>query len=105
MRFLLLALILCWNLPALAARCPVYSYLDQPSQDPIGLLKLDRNSEQALLRQIPDADAPSGKLCWYTRPSGELIARQLKRDKQYIFIRSDGHWTFSRVQELITISG
>ena len=103
MRFLLLALILCWHSSALAAKCPIYLYIDQPSQDPIGLLKLDRTSEQALRRQIPDA--PSGKLCWYTRPDGTLVAQPPKPDKQYVFIRSNGRWTFSEVQDVITVTG
>ncbi|MBD9471164.1 hypothetical protein [Pseudoxanthomonas sp. PXM01] len=103
MRFLLLALILSWHSSALAAKCPVYLYTDQPNQDPLGLLKLDRNSEEALRGQIPDA--PAGKLCWYTQPDGTLVAQRPNPNKRYIFIRSDGRWTFSEVQEIVSVTG
>lgn len=103
MRTLLLLLVLCWHFPTLAVECPIYLYIDQSNQDPVGLFKLDSNSERTLRGQIPETS--SGKLCWYTSPDGTVVAQRSNPDKAYIFIRRDGHWTFSETRDLISISG
>ncbi|MFC3267715.1 hypothetical protein ACFOED_01640 [Vulcaniibacterium thermophilum] len=88
--------LLLWVTPVQAAKCPLYSYIAQPGQDPVGLLKLEASSEDALRSQIPGA--PSGKLCWYTSPEGLLFAEPPKGNKRYIFRRTEGRWSFSETQ-------
>jgi len=103
MRYLTLMSILLWIGPAEAAKCPVYSYVPQANQHPMGLLTLDRASEKVLLAQIPEP--PTGKICWYASTDGTLSAEAPEPTRRYLFRLDHDRWIFVETLDVVTVVG